>query len=137
MERNAPSTIKRKGDKPPLTDGGTLMDQINYNLLSDYELEVGSPTHYAAIHQFGGQINKAAQSRLVRHRTTAKGTLLKNKKGQVVFAKDKHKRAVGRWFEQGAHTIDIPARPFLGISTEDERTILDTFNSYLRDQAER
>lgn len=32
---------------------------------------------------------------------------------------------------------DIPARPFLGISTEDEQTILDTFNNYLRDQAER
>ena len=53
-ERNAPSTIKRKGRDQPLTGGGTLMDQINYQLTGNDTLDVGSPTVYAAMQQFGG-----------------------------------------------------------------------------------
>ena len=52
--RNKPSTIKRKGRDQPLTGGGTLMDQINYQLTGNDTLEVGSPTIYAAMQQFGG-----------------------------------------------------------------------------------
>ncbi len=54
-ERNATSTIKRKGRDQPLTgETGTLMDQINYQLTGNDTLEVGSPTIYAAMQQFGG-----------------------------------------------------------------------------------
>lgn len=57
--RNKPSTIKRKGRDQPLTgrgkdSKGTLMDQINYQLSGNETLEVGSPTDYAAMQQFGG-----------------------------------------------------------------------------------
>lgn len=57
--RNAPSTVKRKGRDQPLTGSGkdskgTLMDQINYQLFGNDTLEVGSPTVYAAMQQFGG-----------------------------------------------------------------------------------
>jgi len=95
---------------------------------------------YAAIHQLGGEINKPAQSRLVRHRTDAKGNLLRTEhfKGKgLIFAKDSHKRAVSRWFEQGAHTIHMPARPFLPIDAqgqlqpEAEENILGLVNDYL------
>jgi len=132
--RNSEETIRSKGRDKPLVHLGTLMEQIHYQLSGDDTLEVGSSMEYAAIHQFGGQINKAAQSRLVRHRTNAKGDLLKSKKGLLIFAKDSHKRAVGRWFEQSAHTIDIPARPFIGVSAEDEEKIIDLFNDYLGKQ---
>lgn len=102
---------------------------------------VGSNKVYAAIHQLGGDINKAAQSRLVRHRTDAKGNLLRTEhfKGKgLIFAKDSHKRAVSRWFEQGAHTIHIPARPFLpvdaqgGLQPEAGESILGLVNDYLK-----
>lgn len=102
---------------------------------------IGSNKVYAAIHQFGGNINKAAQSRLVRHRTDAKGNLLRSKhlngKG-LIFARDSHKRAVSRWFAQGAHTIHMPARPFLPVDAqgylqpEAEESILGMVNSYLK-----
>ncbi|QOJ20349.1 MAG: phage virion morphogenesis protein [Gammaproteobacteria bacterium] len=90
--RNKASTIKRKGRDKPLTAGGTLMDQINYQL-SDDTLEVGSPTVYAAMQQFGG--TKAEFPHL--------------------------------WG-------DIPARPFIGISDEDEEMIIGLFNDYLEKQ---
>lgn len=53
-ERNAPSTIKRKGRDQPLTSGGTLMDQIHPQLSGNDTLEVGSSMVYAAMQQFGG-----------------------------------------------------------------------------------
>lgn len=53
-ERNSPVTIERKGRDQPLTGGGTLMDQINYQLTGNDTLDVGSPTVYAAMQQFGG-----------------------------------------------------------------------------------
>lgn len=88
--RNKASTIKRKGSDKPLTAGGTLMDQINYQLTGNDTLEVGSPTVYAAMQQFGGTK------------------------------------------EEFPHLWDdIPAREFIGISTEDEEKIIETFNSYL------
>ena len=58
----------------------------------------------------------------MRHRTDAKGELLRSEhfggKG-LIFAKDKHKRALSRSFFVPAHTITIPARPYLGLSTDD------------------
>jgi len=53
-ERNSPLTIARKGRDQPLTGHGTLMDQINYQLTGGDTLDVGSPTIYAAMQQFGG-----------------------------------------------------------------------------------
>ncbi|MBP9100484.1 MAG: phage virion morphogenesis protein [Nitrosomonas sp.] len=91
--RNKPSTIKRKGRDQPLTGGGTLMDQINYQLTSNDTLEVGSPTIYAAMQQFGG--TKAQFPNL--------------------------------WG-------DIPARPFIGVSDEDEDKIVDIFSLYLKNE---
>lgn len=94
--RNSAVTIKRKGRNQPLTgETGTLMSQINYQLLNDATLEVGSPTVYAAMQQFGG-------------------------------TKEQFPHLWG----------DIPARPFIGISDTDEKTILDVIVQYLRDQVQ-
>lgn len=107
---------KRKGGKI-LQDTGRLAASVT-PFWSATEAGVGSNAIYAAIHQLGGSIDKAAQSRLVRHRTNAKGELLRSEalggKG-LVFAKNSHKRVAVRWFEQGAHSINIPARPFLPV----------------------
>jgi phage virion morphogenesis protein len=92
-ERNSPVTIKRKGRDQPLTGRGTLMDQINYQITGNDTLDVGSPTIYAAMQQFGGR-------------------------------KSEFPNLWG----------DIPARPFIGVSADDEQSILNTFINYLRDQ---
>jgi len=105
---------KRQGGKM-LQDTGRLAASVT-PFASTAEAGVGSNAIYAAIHQLGGTIEKAAQSRRVAHRTDAKGNLLRSEalggKG-LVFAKDSHKRVLTRWFEQGAHSIGIPARPYL------------------------
>jgi len=140
-----PSTIKQRskeGSWPGmiLQRSGGLAASID----SGYDATsavVGSNKVYAAIHQQGGDINKAAQSRLVRHRTDAKGNLLRTEhfKGNgLIFAKDSHKRAVSRWFEQSAHTVHIDARPFLPVDAqgdlqpEAEISIMGLVNDYLR-----
>ena len=125
----------RKGSL--LDRAGHMLDSLSYQVEGD-GVRLGVNVPYGAIHQFGGDIQKAAQSRLVRHRTDAKGNLMHSEhlggKG-LIFAKDSHKRAVARWFEQGAHDVHIPARPFLPIvgsalAHDDEQAILDLVRSY-------
>lgn len=105
------------------------------------ESRIGSNKVYAAIQQLGGQINRAAYSTKVRHRTDAKGNLLLTEhfKGKgLVFAKDSHKRVKTRWFEVAAHIINIPARPYLPFSAggalqpSTEAKVLQQVNDYLR-----
>ena len=80
---------RKHGDRP-LTDHGILGDAINYQLLGDDGVMIGSPMEYAAMQQFGG--TKAEFPNL--------------------------------WG-------DIPARPFLGISSQDENEILTILRNYL------
>ncbi|SDM57142.1 phage virion morphogenesis (putative tail completion) protein [Oryzisolibacter propanilivorax] len=98
-----------------LTLRGYLRGGIHYQVTGPHTVDVGSSTKYAAIHQLGGTIGHNAQSRRVRFRSVA---------GRVLFAGAKHKRAVTeRWVTRGAYQVDIPARPFLGISAADDAEI--------------
>lgn len=129
---------KRQGGKI-LQDTGRLAASVT-PFWSASEAGIGSNAIYAAIHQLGGTIEKAAQSRLVRHRTNAKGELLRSDalggKG-LVFAKKGHKRVAERWFEQGAHSVTIPARPYLPVFPDGrlqdgmEEQALDAIQTYL------
>ncbi len=51
---NADSTIEHKGRDFALTDGGTLGNTIDYQLLGNDGVRIGSPMKYAAMMQFGG-----------------------------------------------------------------------------------
>jgi phage virion morphogenesis protein len=51
---NADSTIEHKGRDFALTDGGTLGNTIDYQLLGNDGVQIGSPMEYAAMMQFGG-----------------------------------------------------------------------------------
>lgn len=53
-ERNAESTIKRKGRDQPLTGDGALGKEIYFDVVEGDTLEVGSVMKYAAMQQFGG-----------------------------------------------------------------------------------
>lgn len=141
----APSTIRARtkagtwpGKKLQVSGGLAASIATSFNRT---EARVGSNKVYAAIQQFGGKINRAAYSTKVRHRTDAKGELLRTShfKGKgLVFAKDSHKRVKARWFEVAAHSIEIPARPFLPFdaasnlqpSTRDK--VIRQVNDYLR-----
>lgn len=134
----APATLKQKRKKgysdDPLIRTGKLRNSITLRY-TPTTAQVGTNLVYAGIHQFGGKIDKAAQSRQVRHRTDARGNLLRTEmfggKG-LVFAKAGHKRVAVRWFEQGAHSIAISARPFLKLTPENEQKVIGTVSDYLR-----
>lgn len=136
---NAPATKRAKGNKPILTDAGDLRRSIVPQVVAGV-LTLSTHEPYAAIHQFGGAIERAAYSKQVRHRTNAKGELLRsaimNGRG-LIFAKDSHKRALTRWFEVAAHKINIPARPYMPVRADgslyaDEKAaILAQINAWL------
>lgn len=109
-----------------LTDKGHLSGSLSSKSGADFA-EWGVNRIYAAIHQFGGTIEIPAQSRQIRHRTNAKGELLRTDlfhgKG-LVFAKKRHKRVSVRWAFVRAHDISMPARPYLGISPDDASDIV-------------
>ena len=99
-----------------LTLRGYLRSGIHYQVTGPAEVEVGSNTKYAAIHQLGGEIDKPERQATVRYRSVA---------GKTLFASRKHKRATEKTVTIPVHFVKIPARPFLGISTEDDREIRD------------
>lgn len=113
---------KRVKDGRPTLHGesGTLRRQIVWQVAGD-TLTVKATAQYAAIHQFGGAIPRQARQVEVRHRTNAKGELLRtqafNGKG-LIFAKKTHKRALTRYFDARAYTINMPARPYLPVRAD-------------------
>ncbi|MDH0494255.1 phage virion morphogenesis protein [Comamonas aquatica] len=119
-----PRYQRRKKYNPDriLTLRGYLRGRIHWQADGSNAVLVGSNLRYAAAHQFGAAIERAAYSIKTRLRTDSKGQLLRQKdhKNLAVFAKDRHQRARESWHEVAAHTIHIPARPFLGVSTVDE-----------------
>lgn len=133
---------KRKDGRPTLSGpSGDLRRQIVMGV-SGNRLEVRATAKYAAIHQFGGKIERAPYSLRVRHRTNAKGELLRsaimNGKG-LIFAKDSHaaSRVKVRWFEVAAHSITIPARPFMPVRADgslyadEQALVLAEINAWL------
>lgn len=82
--------------------------------IDDYTVEVGVNAKYGAIHQFGGEIQKPSRQATVRYRSVA---------GRVLFAGRKDKKATERQVTIPAHSITMPARPFLGISASDDQEI--------------
>nr|WP_321511121.1 phage virion morphogenesis protein [uncultured Celeribacter sp.] len=130
-----PSTIKartRKGQLP-LTilrsnsrgkSGSSLAGSINYRA-SDDEVRVGSPVTYAAIHQLGGTIKrKARKGKIYRQKDDAGNVgnrfVPKNKANHVTEV------------DIPAYSINIPARPFLGVSRDDQEDILGMARDYFR-----
>ena len=112
---------KRTKDKV-LTLRGYLRSYIHYQVMGADAVEVGSNQKYAAIHQFGGEIDKPERQAAVRYRSVA---------GRVLFAGKKHKRATERAVTIPVHFVKIPARPFLGLSAEDDREISRIIREWL------
>jgi phage virion morphogenesis protein len=111
------STLKRKKHSKILTESGHLRGSIRYQLQGPSALAIGTKRVYAAIHQLGGTITQAARSELfVRNRQSGK------------FSKG---TTMGRGFTFKERKINIPARPFLGVSAQDSTKIVGIINNYL------
>ena len=113
---------KRYNKDKVLTLRGYLRSYIHYQVTGGDSVEVGSNQKYAAIHQFGGEIDMPERQATVRYRSVA---------GKVLFAGKKHKRATEKAVTIPVHFVKIPARPFLGLSAEDDRKISRIIREWL------
>lgn len=132
-----------------LKDVGILAKSISAEYGPDFALigAGGAARAYAAIHQFGGTIERAPYSTQVRLRTDAKGNLVRqgtegSAKGRAVFAKDSHRRVRESWATVHAYEVTIPARPYLPftgsaasatLQPEAEQSVLDVLTRFVSD----
>lgn len=112
-KRLAASTLARRrkgrgtGSNKILRDTGVLQNSINYQATSD-QVAIGTNVTYAAIHQFGGDIQREARTHTLYFRVNRSGQVGNRfvRRNRSNFAQD---------VTIGAHTIHIDARPFLPI----------------------
>ncbi|MGA0610559.1 phage virion morphogenesis protein [Caldimonas sp. KR1-144] len=118
---------KRRNKDKILTLRGFLRGQIAYQVEGSDTVAVGTNRAYGAIHQFGGEISIAARSQNVYRRANKAGELSRK------FAKKASKGAVAQRVTIGAHTIKMPARPFLGLSDRDRLEVRERTAEFLRE----
>ena len=108
---------KQKNKNRILAFNGYLENNRRYQIANN-ELRFGSNEPYAAIHQFGGEINVAARMRTLYFKRDKDGGVGNRfvKKKNSDFAQDAQSKA---------YKIKIPARPHLGISEADNLEILN------------
>lgn len=136
----APSTrqARAKRGKWPgqkLQLSGQLAASVTTDFGRDYAL-IGSNKAYAAIHYFGGTIERAPYSTWVDLRTDAAGALLRQgtegrKRNLAVFAAADHAQKVRKRVTVQAYSISIPARRYLGLGPDDGDDILDIVERHL------
>ena len=103
------STVRRrKGDAHPmLQQSGRLKKELTMRLTAEGVL-VGTNLVYAPVHQFGADIRKKAGAAKLHFRRISRGA----NKGQLRFTSADDRRAVFG-MAAAAHSVRIPARPFL------------------------
>ncbi|MBP2843749.1 phage virion morphogenesis protein [Pseudomonas sp. PNP] len=119
----SPRTLARKKGNKILRDSGALLDTLRHQVTDD-GLDFGTDRPYGAIHQDGGKIEHAARSQRVYFKE--KGGVVGNR-----FVK-KSKSNFAQWVTHGARSVEMPARPYLGLSSEDEAEILEIVSDYLK-----
>ncbi|WDR00748.1 phage virion morphogenesis protein [Devosia sp. J2-20] len=117
---------RRRGFDHILRLSGRLQQSVSYDVLPN-GLEWGSNLAYARIHQLGGTITMPARTATVH---------LKNirRKGNR-FVRPGTKNAQSRVAAIAGHKVNMPARPFLGISAYDREQVPLIIADYLREEA--
>lgn len=121
---------KKKPGAPMLKfDEHMLGDRLSHQV-DGADLLVGTSAVYGARHQFGGTSTHPASRR--------KLTFGKNKSnGMKVFARAGSKNADHeKWATVKQYTVTLPARPWLGVSQDDEKALLDIAADHLGDAFE-
>jgi phage virion morphogenesis protein len=88
-----------------------LMQSVTHEA-DDAGVTVGTNVVYAAIHQLGGTIEQGARKQDIHFK--------RKRGGRVEFAKANKKATFAQKVDVGPRTINMPARPFLGIDHQDE-----------------
>ncbi len=104
-----PEYAKTKRNTRILTESGRLRNSIN-SRPSDHSVLVGTNTIYAAVHQFGAVIKPKNASHLFF------------RIGGNLIVKD---------------SVTLPARPFLGISDQDEAMVSETVFDFVERYSQR
>lgn len=116
---------KRPGVPKLKFDFHMLGDRFSWQIDGD-SLLVGTSAPYGAIHQFGGAVHRAARSRLLSF-----GKDREN--GMKRFAKTGSRDVDHqKWATVEAYDIKIPARPWLGVSADDDKELLDIAEDHLQ-----
>ncbi|AOJ10592.1 phage virion morphogenesis protein [Burkholderia mayonis] len=134
----SPKTLKRRreeaGTGKILQRSGRLAASV-VQTHDATSARVGTNVVYAAIHQFGGTIQRHPMSGYVRLRKGRDGMIMRqaNHPHLAVFAKNGHKRVkIVKWTRSQGWTIKIPARPFFVLTEADNTKIETEVSAYLR-----
>ncbi len=117
---------KKYNQDKVLTLRGYLRSGIRYQVEGQDTVRVGTNAVQGAIHQFGGPIQKLARTATVRYRSEA---------GRILFAGRKHATATAKQVNIPAHQIDMPARPYLGVSAADDLEIREIIRDWVIGQS--
>ncbi|MCM2318064.1 MAG: phage virion morphogenesis protein [Pseudomonas sp.] len=123
-ERWKPSLRAQLAGGKTLTKDGHLGNSIASGATAR-EARWGTNRVYAAIHQLGGKIDIPARSQQAYFRQDARTGLIGNR-----FVK-KRRSNFAQWVTIGPYSIQMPARPFLGLSDTDRGDILDLVGEHL------
>lgn len=128
LEGKWPLSIRamRKGDIT-LIDKAILRNSITRNVLPD-GVEIGTDVEYGAIHHFGGKIKHEARTRKTFFRQNMRTGEVGNrfvKRGRSNFMQE----SMGK-----AYTVNIPRRPWLGITEDEEQSILNSIEGVILDE---
>ncbi len=117
-----PSTIarRRKGSSVPLRDTGRLMSSIAHRA-EEGRVVVGTNVEYAATQQFGARRGQFGSREVIQHVRAH----LRRQRGRQV-----HVRAHERRRTMEIPWGDIPPRPFLYMTDQDEGRILRMVREY-------
>lgn len=131
---------KHSGRSKILQLRGYMLGQNLSQQHTDTTVTVGSTAKYALIHQYGGRVTIPARAGSARLRIDRKGDLLRQVDAEgkpigngklAVFAKRSDKQAAVRAYVRGSYSVDIPARPYLGMSEADYATAAEIIGDYL------
>ncbi len=118
-----------KGSAGILEFDAGLYDSIEHSIDGD-SVEVGSNKAYAAIHNFGGEIKKPERASTLYFRQGKDGSV-----GNKFVTK--HKSNFAQDVAIGAHSFEMPARQYLGLSPQNEGDINDLVLGFLHNHVEQ
>ena len=115
--------VRRKGGTT-LRDTSRLMNSITHNVLQN-GVEIGTDVEYGPIHHFGGDIHYDARMRRTYFRQNQRTGLVGNtfvRKARSNFMQE----SMGK-----AYKVNMPRRPFLGLTESDELEVMDLIVEHL------
>ncbi|WP_180113383.1 phage virion morphogenesis protein [Acinetobacter sp. YH12073] len=115
--------VRREGGTT-LRKNSHLLDSMTYNVIPN-GVEIGTDKAYGAIHHFGGEIHYEARMRRTYFRQNQRTGLVGNKfvrKARSNFMQESMSKA---------YKVNMPRRPFLGLTESDELQVMDLIVEHL------